>query len=59
MQNIASVGDGKWWSIYITLTLPNPRLEKNQGDIEYKEGGIGFPYNLLWRFWTAEELVSV
>ena len=27
-----------------------------QGDIEYKEGAIGFPYTLLWRFWTAEEL---
>ena len=23
-----------------------------------KEGAIGFPYTLLWRFWTAEELVS-
>ena len=21
------------------------------------EGAIGFPYTLLWRFWTAEELV--
>ena len=30
----------------------------NQGDIEYKEGAIGFPYTLLWRFWTSEELVS-
>ena len=29
----------------------------DQGDIEYKEGAIGFPYTLLWRFWTAEELV--
>ena len=25
--------------------------------IEYKEGAIGFPYTLPWRFWTAEELV--
>ena len=30
-----------------------------QGDIEYKKGAIGFPYTLLSRFWTAEELVSV
>ena len=27
-------------------------------ELEYKEGGIGFPYTLLRRFWTAEELVS-
>ena len=28
-----------------------------QGDIVYKEGTIGFPNTLLWRFWTAKELV--
>ena len=27
-----------------------------QGDIEYKKGAIGFPYTLLSRFWTDEEL---
>ena len=31
----------------------------DQGYIEEKEGAIGFPYTLLWRFWTAEELVFV
>ena len=30
MQNTVSVDDGKWWSIYITVTLPNPRLEKRK-----------------------------
>ena len=30
----------------------------NQGElIEYKEGAIGFSYTLLWRFWTAKELI--
>ena len=29
----------------------------NPRDIEFKEGGIGFAYTLLWRFLTAEELV--
>ena len=25
--------------------------------IEYKVGVMGFPYALLWRYWTKEELV--
>ena len=33
--------------------LPLFRARRN----EYKEGALGFPYTLLSRFWTAEELV--
>ena len=36
----------------------NPEMISSKEIIEYKEGAIEFPYTLLWRFWTAEELVS-
>ena len=39
--------------VFLALKL----FTSDQGDIEYKEGAIGFPYTLLWRFWTAKELV--
>ena len=34
----------------------NARLIRSR-KIEYKEGAIRFPCTLLWRFWTAKELV--
>ena len=42
---------------FITPPYFIPDLSSLSRRIEFREGAIGFPCTLLWRFWTAEELV--
>ena len=54
----SSISGSLYGSENKSLTLLSV-LQWNSGSFEVpaKEGAIGYPYTLLWRFWTAEELV--